>query len=119
MGTSMKPFTGKADDKCPKWAQDMIQEILLLEIQLGNIPPAGDWTEKMLEDLEKRVHADVEATEQASQRFFKQVCLGLSKEGFSSKDISLSINSRVGYIGGPPYCNVAEVDEALAPGLQK
>lgn len=108
----MKPFSGQAKDQCPSWACSLIEQLLSLEMQLGNIPPAADWSEEMVENLQKRLSEAPAVSEESTQVLFQQISQSLKKAGFGSKDIAGFINARIGYVGGPPYCSAAEVDEA-------
>lgn len=107
----MKPFSGQATDNCPSWAKALIEKLLLLEMELGNIPPASDWSEEMLEKLQKRAAENPEANSDVCQQLFERIGQGLKKDGFSSQQIAAFINARIGYSGGPAYCNASEVDE--------
>jgi hypothetical protein len=103
-------------DKCPRWADELIVRIKELELELGNITPEGgkDWQVSNVEDLYHRTGSDTgQADEGTVETLFQQVARGLSKEGFGPEDIAAMINSRVPSGGRLPYCNAAEVRAAL------
>jgi hypothetical protein len=93
-----------------------------LEIQLGNIRPgmgkAGDddWKSQKLEQLLTKVEGDDEDLRNAEasvEAIFRKVAKGLTDEGFAPPAIAAIVNARVAPEMKLPYCNAAEVQEAL------
>lgn len=111
-------------DRCPKWAEDLILKIRALEIQLGNVRPGmgtkadEDWQAQHFSKLAAKLSddSDDEArhAEAAVEALFKKIAKGLSEEPFTVDEIAQFINARVAPESRLPYCNAAEVSEALA-----
>jgi hypothetical protein len=110
-------------DKCPKWAEDLIHQIRLIEIRLGNLmaPPASegkgdkDWQTVDWEELSQRAFpTGAEPAEDAADVLFKKVCRDLAKEGFAVSEIAGFVNARVVSPGSKLlYCSPGEVEDAL------
>ncbi len=102
-------------DGCPEWAQDLIVKLREVEILLGNIPNSLAWQSKHIAEVAKRAFAKEEAVfdEQKVEFIYKRIVRGLIQEKFSPAQICAFINARVGYQGGPPYTNEAEVREVM------
>ena len=105
----------KVDDKCPDWAITVIDQLRQVEIILGNVPKAIEWQSDLLKDVNKKIFAEQAGpiSDEHSELLFSRVARGLVKEGFSPDEISVFINARIGYKGGPQYCNADEVKDAL------
>ncbi len=105
-------------DRCPDWAHTLILFMRDMEIKLGHIPDSPDWqTAEDLDELHARVFSqDIEDTfidDAMLERVFSKIVQNLSGEDFSVQEIVAFINARIGYKGGPPYCNEDEVEYAL------
>ena len=100
-------------DKCPDWAQSLIEKMLAIEIPLGNIPDQN----VDIDAVYRRVFGNDQDIAQFDRdhvdQMFSRLVRGLDQDGFSSEDIVTFINGRIGYPGGPPYCNQDEVKAAL------
>lgn len=119
MADSADKKTVTVSDRCPMWASDIFMQIRQLEVHLGNIPAADKWQgADDLEELQERLFgegaADLRADEETVERLFIKACANLDDEGFTAEEIAGFANARIGYKNGPPYCNAAEVDEAIA-----
>ena len=103
------------DDACPDWAVTIIDQLRQVEIILGNVPKAIEWQSSMLKDVNKKIFAEQAGpiSEEHAELLFGRVARGLVKEGFSKEDICTFINARIGYKGGPKYCDESEVQDAL------
>ncbi len=102
-------------DGCPAFAAKMIDQLREVEIILGNIPKALDWRSEHVEAVEKSVFGEDESvfSEYHTEVIFSNIVNKLSGEGFEAEDIMGFINRRIGYKGGPKYCNLDEVREAV------
>ena len=112
----MNPETMQAPSllPCPGWAQDMIQQLLQLEVFLGNIPEVLKWKSESVEKLSESVFGDgTQIKEEHTEMVFAKICQGLKKDGFEAEQIAEIINCRIGYKGGPKYCNAKEVLSTL------
>ena len=103
------------DDACPDWAVTMIDQLRQIEIILGNVPKAIEWKSSLLKNVNKKVFAENEGpiSEYHAELMFTKIVKGLVEEQFSISEISTFINVRIGYKGGPKYCNENEVSRAL------
>lgn len=101
-------------DSCPKWAIETIEQLRQVEIYLGNIPKALAWESSHLADVMKRTFNKDEAvfSEEKADLIFRKIVKGLLQDGFTSHEIAEFVNSRIGYQGGPRYCNSQDVEEA-------
>lgn len=103
-------------DACPAWADKLIWKIREIEIRLGNLRPVDDsWSRLPIHDVWQRTF-DEEATQNSEdevESLFRQVAVGLSREGYSPDSIVQFINARVRDSGGLPYCDATEVTDAL------
>jgi hypothetical protein len=102
-------------DGCPLWAQEMIDQLRQIEIYLGNIPKSLSWESAPLELIAKRsFHKDQATfTEEKAHLVFCKIVKRLVQEGASHKEIADWINARIGYKGGPKYCDDNDIMEAL------
>ena len=93
-------------DGCPEWAQVMIDQLLQVEIFLGNIPKVLEWSSERVDAIQRKVYADEKGaiTEEVSELLFSRIVKGLTMEGFSPDQIIQYVNLRIGYKGGPKYC---------------
>ncbi|MBP9707908.1 MAG: hypothetical protein KBD78_09695 [Oligoflexales bacterium] len=101
---------------CPDWAQEQLLKLRAIEINLGNIPDQQDFIAKDMRQLMNSLlqHDDVHAADSDfADLLFAKVAFALASDGYSHEQIANFVNARVGYKGGPPYCNVAEVAEAI------
>ena len=103
------------DDKCPDWAITMIDQLRQVEIILGHVPKAIEWQSQMLKDVNKKILAEQAGpiSDEHSELLFGRVSRGLIKEGFTAAEICTFMNARIGYKGGPKYCDESEVQDAL------
>jgi len=103
------------DDSCPDWAVSTIDQLRQVEIILGNVPKAIEWQSSLLKDVNKKIFVEREGpiTEAHSELLFRKIARGLNQEGFSTTDICMFINARIGYVGGPMYCDETEVIDSL------
>ncbi|MEZ4743005.1 MAG: hypothetical protein R3B45_11245 [Bdellovibrionota bacterium] len=110
----MNTSENKIDD-CPEWAEEEIVKLQLMEIALGNIPSTAEWQSQHLAEVQKKVFSDISApnTNEDIDRHFNKIARKLSIDGFDASKITNFINNRVGYKGGPKYCTVDEVLEAV------
>lgn len=102
-------------DVCPAWASEAIEQLRQIEIYLGNIPSQQAWQSQHLDHVSKRTFSKGEQIfdEEKAEFVFKKIVRGLHHDGFSTRKIVEFINARVGYQGGPPYCNEAEVEAVV------
>jgi hypothetical protein len=104
-------------DQCPAWAHSLIVQLKELEIRLGNIPESLTWQTGDLDTLAARVQGETDLLDtehDMSETLFRKIVHQLAREDFEPEEIATFINSRVGYKGGPPYCNAAEVRAELS-----
>jgi hypothetical protein len=118
-GDEVEPLETPSD-ACPAWADQLIKELLVLEIRLGNVQPLPDageeWQSADLEELEQRLAAREGSgaiDEATTESIFKRVVTGLAGEGFSAAQITAFVNTRVVGQSRLPYCGLAEVEETL------
>ena len=104
-----------SNDGCPNWAQEAIEQLKQMEIYLGNIPNDPRWQSQHVNAMSRRTFTKGEQVfdEDKAEFAFKRIVRSLHHEGFSARNIVDFINSRIRYQGGPPYCSIAEVEEAL------
>ena len=114
------PSTPKTYDGCPDWAQRLIMNMREIEVHLGNIPDSDTWLTDDMDRLYGRAfRGELEASDMDSDKvdaLFRRVTWGLAREGYDPEDIVTFVNTRIGYKGGPPYCNAREVEEAIRLG---
>ena len=104
-------------DSCPAWATALIGKLREIEIRLGNIPESLSWQTDDLDRLAARSAGNDDDTlfdEEATEILFRKIVRDLAADDFASEEIVMFINSRIGYQGGPPYCSVIEVNDALS-----
>lgn len=108
-------MAGKLSDNCPKWADEMLRNLLEIEQYLGNIPSLEGWKSNYLEELQLKAIDEKNSgfKEGDAEIIFTRVVKGLHNENFSVDEILAFINARVGYKDGPKYCTLLEVKEAL------
>jgi hypothetical protein len=101
--------------ECPPWALEKIEQLRQVEIYLGNIPAVLAWKSSHLEDLASKAWAPRQQvlSDEVSELLFAQVVNGLRQEGYELGSILSFLNERIGYEGGPPYCDLGDV-EAVA-----
>ncbi len=102
----------KINDRCPAWASAVIARIRDIEIEAGNVTPAGDWQQLDLGKLQGRLFTKEEGPDD-SENLFSELSRRLVSEGFSPADIAAFVNARIVSSGRLPYCSAAEVSEAL------
>lgn len=101
-------------DSCPEWARLQIDQLLEVEIFLGNIPRATSWKSEHVNDVSKKSFSDHNLIdEKTADLVFKRIVHKLAEEDFNTEQIALFINNRIGYKGGPAYCNQEEIIAAL------
>ncbi len=111
MSEVLKEINGKP---VPQNTIEKIIELRTLEITLGHLPPQ-EWS---MQELNKRIN-DPSFPEHASQMerktesLFAEIAHNLKAINFSAGETAAVINSYLRYLGGPKYCNEAEVQEAL------
>jgi hypothetical protein len=98
-------------DGCPEWAQVMIDQLLQVEIFLGNIPKVLEWSSERVDAIQRKVYADEKGaiTEEVAELLFGRIVKGLTMEGFSEERIIQFVNARIGYKGGPKYCGPDDI----------
>jgi hypothetical protein len=86
-----------------------------MEISLGNVPASREWRSNFVTEVQDRIFnklgEGIDA--QATEILFGRIVKGLAADRFSPEEILALINARIGYAGGPPYCNLDEVSAAL------
>lgn len=98
---------------CPDWASVMIDQLRQLEVHLGNIPEHLAWKSQMVGSLNEGVFGEgTQITDEHTELVFAQICCRLTQEGFASAKIVDILNSRIGFEGGPAYCDIDEVEAA-------
>lgn len=99
----------------PAWAQRALAEIRNLEILAGNIPSHEDWQTRDLAQVLAQMSEDSDQQDDPNtvDALFSRLMKRLQQEGFSVEEMVSTVNANIGYKGGPPYCNAAEVLEAL------
>ena len=101
----------------PSWAVELLTRLRDLEIRLGNITPEGDWQESRLSSLHERLYGasagEGDDLELNVELLFKKVAQGLAEAGYTPAATADLINALVPSGGRLPYCNAAEVAEAL------
>ena len=107
----------KIDDHCPKWADKMLINLFEMERFLGNIPSTEGWKSNYVEEVQAKADSvKISGFKEADSEFvFSRVVNGLVDENFPPEEIMQFINSRIGYEGGPKYCTLEEVKEAIDP----
>src|SRR5687768_8740951 len=104
-------------DGCPAWADQILRQIHEIEVRLGNVQEPGEWQTMDMEKLINRLaHDDLDqgGDDETVERLFQRVATGLAHEGHTPAQIVQYVNARVGAGGRLPYCNEAEVREAIA-----
>jgi hypothetical protein len=103
-------------DNCPDWAASMIEQLRQVEIFLGNIPKGLAWESSHLDEVSKRSFAKDNATfdEGKADLVFRRIVKGLHGEGFTLELITEFVNRRIGYKGGPKYCDINDVNEVVS-----
>jgi len=114
---------GNHTDQCPKWAEDLILQIRLIEVSLGNLrapeaaelPADKDWKTVDWEDLSKKVFSPgAPLADDAAEGLFAKVAKGLTSEGYSPEEIAGFINNRVKDPASRlKYCSAEEVIAAI------
>ena len=97
------------EDSCPKWANDLILQLRLLEERLGNLKGSEQWRKADLEELLERVSQDVHLDDGATDQIFSRIVNGLREEGFADGKVAAMINARIPCPGNLTYCNAEEV----------
>ncbi|KAB8031852.1 hypothetical protein [Fluviispira multicolorata] len=100
--------------KIPENIQRKISELKQIETKLGHLPPE-DWK---VGELFNRIdnpeyYQSFVQMEKKTELLFSEICEDLVVRNFSHAEIAHAINSELFYEGGPKYCNVKEVLEAL------
>lgn len=113
---SLNPSGNSSQIQCPDWSKVMIDQLLQVEIFLGNIPKSLEWSSERLEQVQRKLYSEEKGTitEEVAEILFRRIAKGLKSEGFSEVDIAQFINDRVGFKGGPKYCNAVDISEALS-----
>ncbi len=108
--------TNGTPDSCPAWAGEAIEQLKQIEVYLGNIPSNARWQTQHVSEIFKRTFNKNEQVfdEDKAEFVFKKIVRGLKHEGFTVDKIVEIVNGRIAYVGGPRYCNAAEVSEALS-----
>ena len=104
------------ETKCPAWADIAIDQLRQVEVFLGHIPKTSDWGAEFLKNVNSRTFSPEGGVfdEDKAHLIFVKICKDLAaKENLSSAEITAILNERIGYAGGPAYCDVSEVQEAL------
>ena len=102
------------DKTVPESIHSKILELREIEIRLGHLP-----TETFaVSDLHKRFTdqgqmSHVVVMEQRTETLFQEIAGELHDSGWTLDEIARAINTVVGYVGGPKYCNEDEVAEVL------
>ncbi|MBC62685.1 MAG: hypothetical protein CMP11_09565 [Zetaproteobacteria bacterium] len=105
----------KTTDSAPQWASTLIDQLKEIEIFLGNIPREKNWQSDYAKKVLNKILNEERPvlTDAHTQTVFNKIVKDLSHEGYGPDNIANFINSGISYEGGPPYCNEAEVREAL------
>jgi hypothetical protein len=107
-------------DACPSWADQLIKEMLVVEVRLGNIQPLDgtgeDWQTADLDKLQQRLDPeDGENVDEATaESLFRRIVIGLKQEGHDAARIATFINARMAGKSRLPYCDANDVEDALA-----
>jgi hypothetical protein len=107
-----------AQDKCPKWAEELVVRLRGLEIQLGNLKPDDGWQSLTAQSLAERAarlnaqEGNAELDASLTETLFQRLCRGLSEEGFGPEAIAAMVNCRL-HSERLPYCSTDDVDEVL------
>jgi hypothetical protein len=108
----------KISDNCPDWAAELINEIVAIEIELGNIIKETDWAQIPGESLVKRTFGDASTYQELEERveiLFQKLSKALTKDGFDPEAIATFINVRAtSQSSRLPYCNADEVTQAIS-----
>ena len=101
---------------CPEWAQVMIDQLLQVEIYLGNVSKGLEWSSERLESVLRKVYSEEKGaiTEDVAELLFSRIVRGLRTEGVSDEKIAEFMNARIGYKGGPKYCDASDVKAVLS-----
>ena len=102
-------------DSCPAWAIEQIMALYQLEVSQGHIPSSPEWRSNFVEEVHSRVFSGSSENQdsQATEILFDRIVRGLAADKFSPEEIMLFVNNRIGYAGGPKYCNLEEVRAAF------
>jgi hypothetical protein len=94
----------------------MIDQLLQVEIYLGNVSKGLEWSSERLESVLRKVYAEEKGaiTEDVAEILFARIVKGLRMEGVSDDLIAEYMNARIGYKGGPKYCDASDVKAILS-----
>ena len=112
----MPESSNSKETKCPSWAEVIIDQLRQVEVFLGHIPKTSDWGAEFLKNVNARTFSPEGEVfdEDKAHMIFVKICKDLAeKEQLSAADIAIILNERIGYAGGPAYCDTSEVQEAL------
>ena len=92
---------------CPDWASELIEQLLQVEILLGNLPPNTEWksqgVSKFLSENPSLIRED------HAEFLFGKIVKKLRSDGFSNDEILTFINERIFLQNGPAYCDLDQV----------
>jgi|GEM_PF-3940546 len=105
----------KAKEKCPTWAEELIEYLRKIEVFRGTIPDKPNWHDETLKSLASRITSEeIPVFDDDKLEFlFKKIATQHTEAGFSASDIAKFINERVQLAHGPQYCNADEVLASL------
>ncbi len=105
----------KTKEKCPMWAEELIEYLRKIEVFRGTIPDRPNWRDETLKSLAGRITSEeIPVFDDDKLEFlFKKIATKLTEAGFSSSEIANFINERVKLAYGPQYCNADEVLTSL------
>lgn len=98
----------------PENIKNKILELKAIETKLGHLPPENWTVGELFSRIENSdYHHSIVQMEKQTEIIFNEICEELFRFNFEYSDIVKEINSVLCYVGGPKYCNEAEVMEAL------
>lgn len=95
--------------------EEALGQLLQVEVILGNIPKAPGFVSDQLVKVNNRSFfaSEQPITEALAEQLFEKIVKKMAEEGCDLKTIETAVNERVRYEESPPYCNQAEILEAL------
>lgn len=115
--TPDKDGKGASADGCPPWAEDLINQIVAIEVELGNITKEKDWTFSTADSLSAQAFDPASTKEELANRvdlLFEKLSKALHEQGHDPEQISGFVNNRAKSESSRlPYCNAAEVNLVL------
>lgn len=108
-------MTEESKEKCPMWAEELIEYLRKVEVYRGTIPDNPNWQDETLKSLAGRITSEELSVfdDDKLEFLFKKIAVKLTEAGFSASDIAGFINERVRLAHGPRYCSAEEVEASL------